>query len=265
MKKKKIVLTFLILAAVCVGMGQPAIAAHHEGGERQYYEIRTYSFSNTDQHSVVENYWENAAIPAMKKLGVGPVGVFTEFNPEQEVKTPRLVVLISYASLEQFATITDQLNADEAYLKAGAAYLKADEESPAYDRIESSLVHAFHAMPQLKGPGTDKDRIFEMREYEGHSEHSSNVKVQMFEEVEVELFVETGMTGVFYGRTLVGKNLPSLFYMLAFDDLEDKGSDWRGFFESPEWEKVSGDEKWSEGGVSGVNSTMLRPTSFSQI
>jgi hypothetical protein len=253
-----------LLVLVCAGL--PAVAEHHGGGHaRQYFEIRTYSFSNAAQHAVVANYWEKAAIPAMERLGIGPIGVFTEFDTKKELELPRLVVLIAYDSIEQFASLKAKLGADEAYLEAGEAYLMADEDSPAYSRIESTLLYAFAAAPQVRKTDTSKDRIFEYREYEAHSEYSSYMKVKMFEDVEVDVFDEVGFTSVFFGDTLIGKNRPSLIYMLAFDDMADKGNDWKTFVESEIWDKVSNDEKWENAGVSHVTSIMLRPTSFSQI
>ena len=263
--KKMIVSTFVTLAAVVLGSTLPAFADHHGDAGRQFYEIRTYTFETNAQRGVTEDYWEKAAIPALKRLGVGPVGVFREFDPEESLETPRLVVLITYSSVEQFASITYKLNEDAAYLKAGAAYLKAPKDSPAYSRIQSDLVHAFAAMPELAAPATNKDRIFELREYEGHIEYASHVKVQMFEDIEVEVFAKTSLSSVFFGKTLIGQNRPSLIYMLTFDDLEDKDRDWEYFVESDLWGQVSNDPKWADGGVSHVTSTMLRPMYFSEI
>ena len=253
-----------LLVLVCAGL--PAVAEHHGGGHaRQYFEIRTYSFSNAGQHEVVEDYWEKAAIPAMERLGIGPIGVFTEFDAEKDLELPRLVVVIPYSSIEQFVSISDQLIEDAEYLELGAPYLNAAADSPAYSRIESTLLHAFEAVPQVRGTDTEKERIFELREYEGRSEQTAHIKVRMFEEVEVEVFDQVGFTSVFFGTTLAGQNRPSLIYMLTFDDLEDKAHDWRAFLESDEWAEASSKEKWADAEPSHISSVMLHPTSFSQL
>ena len=227
--------------------------------ESEYYELRIYTFSDAAQVKVVEDYWEHAAIPALNRLGVDRIGVFNEMESEDTPDVPRLVVLIPYASLDLFSKVEQKLEADPEYLKKGAAYYGVEKANPAYTRLESNLLQA------MKVPDTGKARIFEMREYEGHSEHANNQKMHMFNDAEAACFAASGLTSVFYSKTVIGKNRPSLFYMVTFDDMDDHAKDWDSFRENPWWAEIRTDKKYEGGGLSGRSTYMLKPTTFSQI
>src|SRR5690606_10354436 len=98
-----------------------------------YYEIRTYSLKDAHQQSLVENYLEKAAIPALNRLGIKNVGVFTELKPSGQ---STVVALIPYQSLHDFETINDKLEQDKRYITEGAEYLNAPATKPAYERIK---------------------------------------------------------------------------------------------------------------------------------
>jgi hypothetical protein len=266
--KNTTVITSLLLVVLVAVFAAPAVAAEGGGSKeagRQFFELRIYTFSSADQHAVVENYWEKAAIPALGRLGIGPVGVFKEIEAAEGIEVPRIVVLIPYDKLVQFVNIEPKLKKDKDYLKAAKEYYSVDKEEPAYTRIESNLLHAMVVMPTLKAPNTDKPRIFEMREYQGHSEKANDLKISMFNDGEADIFAESGLTGVFYSKTVIGKNRPSLFYMVTFDDMADHEKDWGAFRENPRWAEIRKSPKYEGGGVSDRSIYMLEPMACSQI
>src|SRR4051794_39124638 len=87
------------LAASTLGLSgelraQSAAAA---SDERQYYELRKYQLTSGPQGRVVQSYVSGALIPALNKMGIGPVGVFNlYFGPE----TPAMYLLLPAASVE---------------------------------------------------------------------------------------------------------------------------------------------------------------------
>ena len=144
------------MAGSCVvGASSSAVAQQHGSGQghgpqRDYYELRTYTLKNKDQQAQVSAYLEKAAIPAMNRMGIETVGVFTEIGPSKE---PKLYVLIVYPSMRQFfALLRGGLLEDEAVKKDGATYLNTPIDAPAYQRIQSSLMAAFDHMPRIKIP-----------------------------------------------------------------------------------------------------------------
>jgi hypothetical protein len=233
---------------------------------REYYELRVYNLKSAEQQKAVEAYFQSAAIPAYNRMGVKTVGVFRQMEPSE---SPKVYVLIPFASLQQFEQVNERLTKDAAYQKAAAPYLQAQHTDPAYARIESSLLHAFQDMAKLEVPAAqaqNKARIFELRTYESHSEHAGTKKVQMFNNQggEIKIFRRTGLTPVFFGETLIGGQRPNLTYMLTFPDMEAQKKSWKTFVDDPEWKRVSALPEYANT-VSNITKVFLVPAPFSQI
>ncbi|CAM3449943.1 NIPSNAP family protein [Pontibacter korlensis] len=229
--------------------------------KQEYYELRTYTLTSPEQRQGVEAYWQNAAIPALNKMGIKNVGVFREMEPGE---TPKLYVLIPYKSLQQFEAVQSKFFLEPAHQKAGDTYINAPFKQPAYQRIESSLMKAFTHLPELEVPAK-KDRIFELRVYESHSEKFAKQKIKMFNEGgEIEIFRKTGLQPVFFGETLVGTQMPNLTYMITAPSMEAHKQHWKQFGQSPEWKELSSLPEYADT-VSEITSVFLVPTSFSQI
>src|SRR4051794_1441685 len=146
---------------------------------RQYYELRVYTTKSEEQQKRVNDYWQNAAVPAYNRLGSQPIGVFTEM---QDSPTNKLYVLIPCDSLEAFGAIPAKLAADAVYQKAAAEFLNAPKTNAAYERFESSLLAAFDGMKRMAVPPADKrPNVFELRTYISPSEAKGLSKIQMFE------------------------------------------------------------------------------------
>ncbi|AYL94561.1 NIPSNAP family protein [Mucilaginibacter celer] len=229
----------------------------------EYYELRIYSFKNEIQQKLTEDYWKDAAIPAMNRLGVKHIGVFTEMNPAGPTK---LYVLVQYNGIAHLATIADALEKDQAYQNKGSLYLNAPATAPAYERIESSLMKAFTHMPHLEAL-EKRNRIFELRQYQSASEAAGKKKIEMFnDEGEIDIFKRLGFAPVFWGETVIGTLRPNLTYMITFDDMEAKAAHWKAFGSDPQWKKISSVPEYADALlVSKITSTMLVPTAYSQI
>ncbi len=133
--------------------------------KQQWYELRTYLFTDDAQRQLTNAYLEQACLPALSRAGIQNIGVFSEGQPQGIGK---MFLLVPFNSFESFATIDGRLAHDPVYLKAGEAYLSAQPANPAYQRIESSLLRAFVHMPVIEVP-EKKERLFELRCYESPS------------------------------------------------------------------------------------------------
>ena len=255
-------MAFMAIAVVLPGMGQGARA---EGsGQGQYYELRLYSTKSEQQQKLVTDYWQNAAAPAYNRMGVQPIGVFTELN---ESPTNKIYVLIPCDSLEVFAAIPGRLAADAAYQRAASEYLSRPKSSPAYERFESSLSVAFDGMKRLAVPASlaeGKPWVFELRIYQSPTESKGINKVQMFNSGEIPLMQEVGLGPVFFAQTLAGSQMPNLVYMVSGANLAEHKKHWNDFFNAPVWKKLNGDPHYRDN-VSRVISTFLKRTAGSQI
>jgi hypothetical protein len=264
MKRRSFVKASLITTVAAAVLPQKSNAADvAEKGGSMFYELRVYTLKDSQQQTLVENYFKNAAIPALKKLGVQAVGLFSELKPEGQTK---LYALIPFKSLSEFITIEERLSSDQSYLTAGEAYLNAPSTTPAYERIESSLLKAFAHMPKLEVP-EHKDRIFELRRYEHASESAGKKKLEMFNTAgEIDIFKRLGFRPVFFGETLIGEKRPNLIYMVTFNDMEDHNSRWKSFGGDPEWKKISSIPEYADSKlVSHITSTFLTPAPCSEI
>jgi NIPSNAP len=241
-------------------------SGHANAKERQYYELRRYHVQSGRQQKLTDEFLRDALVPAANRLGISPVGVF---NVDIGASGPCFHVLLPAASVETLATFESRLGQDADYLKAGAPFLTAPADQPAFLRIESSLMIAFEGWPQLKLPAASKehkDRVFELRTYESPSDQDHRRKVEMFNSGEFEVFEKAGFWQVFYGDVLIGAQLPCLTYIIGFPSVDERAAHWKAFQSAPEWKKLTSNPRYSfEAIVSNITNTTLRPTDYSQI
>lgn len=265
MKRRSFVKASLLSGAIpAVAQTAFASSASTQKTTREYYELRVYTLKDATQQQMVEDYYQNAAIPAYNRIGSKNIGVFTEIKPEGQTK---MYVVIPYPSIEDFVGSKSKLLNDKSYIDAANAYLNAPATAPAYDRIESSLLYAFAGMPAMEKPTYGKPRIFELRRYESPTEAAGLKKIEMFNEGgEMDIFKKTGLRAVFFGQSLIGTNQPNLTYMLTFDDMADHDKSWGTFGSSPEWNKLKSVPDYADAKlISKITAIFLQPTSYSQI
>jgi uncharacterized protein (DUF1330 family) len=264
MRRRSFVKKSLLTTALGAVTSKIAMASEHlKTSGRAFYELRTYNLKNEAQQQLVEDYYKNAAIPALNRVGSKPIGVFTELKPVAQTK---IFVLIPYNSLDNYLNVQEKLTNDPVYQEAASSYLNAPASAPAYERINSSLLKAFAHFPKLETP-EHKPRIFELRRYEHATEGAGKKKLEMFNDAgEIDIFKRLGFNPVFFGETVIGELRPNLIYMIAFDDMEAHDNHWRSFIADPEWKKISAIPDYADAKlVSHITSTMLVPAGYSQI
>jgi hypothetical protein len=250
----------LLAAAMAAAFPWRGVAA--DAGTPQYYEVRVYATSSEAQQQRVNDYWQAAAVPAYNRMGIKPIGVFTETAASA---TNKIYVLIPCDSLEIFGAIPARLAADADYQKAAADFLGATKTNVAYERIESSLLVAFDGMKHLAVPPPDqRPNIFELRTYMSPGESKGLNKIKMFESGEISVMKEVGLAPVFYGRKLVGSSLPCLMYMTCGATPEAHRQHWQAFSASPIWKQLQADPQYKDNMTSGIH-ILLKRTTASQI
>lgn len=268
MDRRSVLISALAVAALAGGtMNNEAEARENRRAQpTEYYELRAYTLKDAKQRERLEAFLREAAVPALRRSGLGPVGIFRE---REESDAPKLYVLLTAKSPEQLLSANRKLEADPQFRKAGESFLRLPPADPPYDRYESSLMAAFAGMSRLEvpeGAKADRPRLLELRTYESHSEAAHLKKVEMFDTGEIDLFRRTGLTPVFFGRTLIGSRLPNLTYMLVFDDMADHDQSWKTFVNHPEWKKMSATPGFTDKEiVSGIRRVFLVPAPGSQL
>ncbi len=252
----------MILVAGTQFFGTLAGARAADADQRQYFEVRVYSTSSEAQQQRVNDYWRNAAIPAYNRLGIRPVGVFTE---REASATNKIYMLIPCDSLEIFGAIPAKLAADAAYQQAAAEFLGATKTNAAYERFESSLLVAFDGMKQLAPPPADRPPdVFELRTYMSPGESKGLNKIRMFESGEITVMKEVGLAPIFYGRAVVGAHLPCLMYLTCGANPEEHKQHWQAFSASPVWKQLQNDPQYKDNMI-GMIRVLLKRMSASQI
>lgn len=265
--KRRDLLASSLAAAAAVGLpGVLAQSARAQDSEssagREVYELVRYQFRNGPGPKMVHEYFRDAAIPALNRAGVSPVGVFNGMvGPEN----PSTWVLIPFPSLRAISEIVQKMEQDEEYKSRAASYLNATASQPAYVRFETFLLEAFEAVPRIEAP-PKKPRIFELRTYENPSHNANETKVKMFNTAEIAIFRRTGLTPVFFGNALVGSRMPHLTYMLTFENLADREKKWRVFGSDPAWHKLSTTPGYTDPEIiTNISNIFLSPAGYSQI
>lgn len=264
------------LAAPLSALGQlPIPPAGHESeaaprpgmpgatGAHEFYDLRKYTLTSGPGTTLTENYFAQALIPALIRLGFGPIGAFRlDVGPE----TPSFYLLIPANSVEALTTVELQLAGDGQFLQAAEPFYAAPATAPAFHRIESSLLRAFPGWPRLTPPLPSPKRLLQLRTYESPSHRDHVRKVEMFHHGEFDIFRSAGFHQVFYGDALIGPRLPNLTYMLSFPDQSALDAAWDRFRADPAWQKLSHDPRYSfEQIVSNITNLILSPLACSQI
>jgi hypothetical protein len=232
----------------------------------EFYQLRRYHLQSGPQTKLTSTYIADSLIPTLSRLGFGPIGAFNlSFGSE----TPATYVLIPHTSVEALSTIDLTLSQDADFVKSADAFWNAPAIAPAFIRVESFLLSAFPGWPRLTpapGAATKAKRIYQLRTYESPSNGDHVRKVEMFHHGEFLYFQRAGFNPIFFADTLIGTQMPSLTYMLSFENMAHHDELWAAFSNDPDWKKLSADRRYSfESIVSNVSNLILSPLSCSQI
>jgi hypothetical protein len=237
---------------------------------REFSQLRRYTLQQGQQTKVTEGYSSDALIPALARMGLGPVGAFRlDIGPE----TPAFYLLIPGSSVEVLAELDLHLAQDAGFLKDADPFWNATAAAAAFQRVDTSLLAAFAGWPRMTPPAssatssaTKAKRIFQLRTYESPSNGDHVRKVEMFHSGEFDLFRNAGFHPVFFGDTLIGSRMPNLTYMLSFADTAELEAKWEIFRNDPAWKKLSANPRYSSDQlVTNITNLILSPLACSQI
>ena len=230
--------------------------------EREYYDLKQFIIENADQKKKVDAFLKDAAIPALNRLGMKPIGVF---YPAEGLSP--IYVLLRHPSPESVCTLNGRLAEDSEFMAKGADFIDAPASAPAYKRMENSLMIAFRGMPRMETPAQGPDRVFQLRTYESPSVKTNLKKIEMFNDAgEIKLFREVGLTPVFFGQTIVGTKMPNLTYMLGFKNMDEEKAAWKRFLAHPDWKKLSAMPEYADKNIlCGITNLSLIPAEYSQV
>lgn len=232
---------------------------------RDFYQLKIYSFDTKEQMHTTEQYLKNAYLPGIKKLGINNIGVFKP----KSIKTDsikKIFVLIPFSSMNYFYSLDQKLSNSETYVLNGANFINASHENVPFSRYESIILKSFKDFPSMKIPTFESNRsnrVYELRSYESPTDAYFWNKVDMFNDGgEIKLFDRLEFNAVFYGEVIAGSKMPNLMYLTTFSDQESRDTHWESFVDSPEWQRMKTDVKYKNN-VSHIDITFLYPTEYS--
>ncbi len=249
-----------VTTAASAGLAAGPLAAAQQNA---FFELRYYHMRNGSQTQRTADFLSKHFLPAATRLGIGPLGFFGAVIAEG---SPFILSLASYPSAAAFVESMARLASDKEFQQGFDEYNSMTELS--YIRMENSLLRAFDSVPSMAIPPAGKrtPRIFELRTYESNNVKAAQRKIRMFNEGEAAIFQRLGMAPVFFGETLVGRNLPNLTYMLSFESLAARDKLWGAFGADPEWQKLRAQPGYADAEiVSNISNAILRPLDFSPI
>lgn len=134
--------------------------------------------------------------------------------------------------------------------------------------MENIVLRAFELAPQMQKPqlkSPNKERVYELRSYEGATEKLYASKVKMFNAGdEIGIFKNLNFNAVFYAEVLAGSRMPNLMYMTTFESMPERETHWKAFGESPAFKKLLAAPEYQHN-VSKADIIFLRPTDYSDI
>jgi hypothetical protein len=232
---------------------------------REFYQLTVYHFNNEAQEKMIDNYLQNALIPALHQMKLEKIGVFKPLSNDTAADK-RLYVLVPIQSLDMVTKIAAKIQADKVYQTAGAEYINTVYTTPPYARMETILLQAFSLAPKMQLPdlkSEKKDRVYELRSYESATEKIYQNKVQMFNQGdEIGLFKRLNFNAIFYGEVIAGDKMPNLMYMRSFENMDDRNNHWKAFSADPAWKKLSAMPEYKNN-VSHIDITLMYPADYS--
>ncbi len=266
--KRRQFLASSLAASASTGFAYGESAGGGQGTEaagtsaREFYELRHYLLQRGPGVSLTHDYLRDAALPALNRAGIKPVGVFEVLVGPV---SPSLYVLVPHPSAESVLTAWERVRADREYQERGARFLNAPASNPAFVRVEIQLMAAFATHPRVTPP-PQGPRVFELRTYDNATKNANLKKIEMFNSGEIDIFKRVGFHPVFFGEKLIGPRWPNLTYMLASASVEERDKHWAAFGADPEWKKLRSMPDYTDDKiVSNITNVLLRPAPYSQI
>lgn len=226
----------------------------------EVYELRVYQLQFGKSAQILHDYFQKALFPALNRQGISNIGAFEEVSDNMPKK---LYLLISYKNMQAYSDVLKALKKDETFQADSKAYSKTAKEDFPINRYESSFFLSVSGFPELVKPKS-RSQLFELRTYEGYNEDAVRRKIKMFNDSEFTIFDEVGLYTVFFGEKIAGQQMPSLAYLLAFQDMEERDANWKKFGPHPEWQRIVKLEEYANT-VSNIERVFLKPLSYSQL
>lgn len=229
------------------------------------YDITVYHFKDTQQESIIDNYLQNAFIPAAHRAGKVNIGVFKPISNDTSADK-KIYMIVTYRSFEEIVALQKLLSIDMVYNQAGKDYITASYKTPPYARMENIIMVAFDKAPYMMRPvltSDKKDHIYELRSYESATEAYHTNKLKMFNQGdEVGIFKSINANAVFYADVISGDKMPNLMYLTCYENMADRDAHWKAFGDNDKWKQLNAMDEYKNN-VSKADIILMHAATYS--
>ncbi len=227
------------------------------------YLLENYFLQQGPQVARMHDLFTSVALPGMARVHQGPRIVLEALVAPH---MPQMAVIYGFQSMEEMASVGRKFTEDKESSAAFEKWESAPE--PGFDQFTRTLLQATDYSPEVSALGEPPKtpRIFELRVY--HSPTMKQLKAlhERFAGPEIRIFHRVGIHPILYTTTLYGANLPSLTYLIPFEDLAAREKAWNAFGSDPEWLKVRKESIEQHGQISSViQISLFKATAYSPI
>lgn len=237
-------------------------------GRRELIELKLFNCADATRRAQLMQIFDDALLPALRRQGVGRVGLFwtdTTTNGGKEEYNNTLFLVVPHATPASWLLCEERLLQDKLFMRQAEALFNAPMQEPLYDSSTSSLLRGFATCPQVKSVSDSPERILQLRIYNSYNIERNAAKIAMFEEGgELAIFRECNMQPIFFGAGVAGAALPNLTYMLGFADKATQTAAWKRFREHPAWLKLRVDPLYKDT-ANKITNIELRPSRASRL
>ena len=230
--------------------------------KRRVFVFEQYMLRNGTQPGRIHDYLSRTAVPAMKRAGMGPVLIMESIAAAH---MPQVAVITAYDQIEQMWTARPRLSADPEHRKGLDAWENGSE--PPFEQLQTTLLEATDYSPPIAAtPRRKVPRIFEVRIYHSPTFRQLRALEERFAGPEIRIYNRVGIKPILYSTTLIGQDMPSLTYVIPFEDLAARERAWAAFAADPEWVKVRKASIDRSGEISNsIGVLLFRATQYSPI
>lgn len=231
---------------------------------RSFILLEIFYAEDKDKRDKLAQKFDSKLILLRHEIGFQKVGIFTLHDElMKNEKDPSLAKFNSAVFVVQATDSADLLlNYQDCSMRKASLFNLVND----LDFIDEEIVamRSFPSVPGITTPYDNEERVLQLRTYNSPNYDRNAMKEAMFEEGELDLFKNSGMLPVFFGRTLIGSMAPNITYMLSFPNNEARLEGWKKFIQSDGWKKMSSDPRYAHT-ATRIRNLFLKPTPNSEI
>lgn len=252
--------TFLTLSAALLAAVTLVNAA--EVKDTRCYEMRVYYAAPGKLDDLNKRFREHT-VKLFEKHGMENIGYWVPLDNEEN----RLIYVLAFPNRAARDKSFAAFGADPEWKAAQKA---SELNGKLVNKVVSHFMEATDFSPAIKASNAEPNRVFELREYTA-SEGNLGALDARFRDHTVALFTKHGMQNVGYWHLSADQKGADrkLIYILAHKSQAAGLASFESFRKDAAWVKAKdASEKkaggsLTEGGMTGVKSTYMRPTRYS--